>query len=210
MASANIDFFAAEADQKAVTDFLFASTDVRVFESYSEFDHELREFRSTDDLAKAFPLGTDPFGNGTAILLQLWSPSVMTELTITRFAVNPAACNGHTFRYSIKGGALIQLYFGGLHERVVTRSHFGHQSQTRAQKWDMDYGVNWESLKTVSNRIQYHIRKRLAVAKVLGCPVLPEAYELARSGYDLKLAAQTPWAYELQPADEPGQIGRRT
>jgi hypothetical protein len=67
----------------------------------------------------------------------------------------------------------------------------------------MDHGVNWESLKTLSNRIQYHIRKRLAVAKVPGCPVLPQAHELARSGYALKLAAQTPWAYELQPDDKP-------
>jgi hypothetical protein len=210
MASANLNFFAAEADQKAVADFLFSSTDVRVFESYSEFDQALREFRSTDDLAAAFPLGTDPFGKGYAVLLQLWSPSVMSELTITRFEVNPAACNGHMFRYRIDGGALMQLYFGGMHERVITMSHFGHQSQTRAQKWDLDHGVNWESLKTLSNRIQYHIRKRLAVAKVPGCPVLPQAYELARSGYELKLAAQTPWAYELQPRDEPGRTRRRT
>jgi hypothetical protein len=35
--SANLDFFAAEADQRAVFDYLFSATDVRVFESYSEF-----------------------------------------------------------------------------------------------------------------------------------------------------------------------------
>ncbi len=67
-----------------------------------------------------------------------------------------------------------------------------------AQKWDVDTGVNWDALKTLSNRIQYHIRKRLAVAKVPGRPVLPQAFELARSGYALKEAAQTPWEYELQ------------
>ena len=39
--SANVNFFAAEADQRAVLDFLFAETDVRVFESYSEFDADL-------------------------------------------------------------------------------------------------------------------------------------------------------------------------
>src|SRR5438105_3224797 len=108
MASAHLNFFAAEADQKALIDFLFSSTDIRVFESYSEFDKDLREFRSTDELAATFPLGIDPSGNASAILLQLWSPSVMSELTITRFALNPAACNGHTFRYCIEGGALMQ------------------------------------------------------------------------------------------------------
>jgi hypothetical protein len=45
--SVNLDFFAAEADQRAVLDFLFSSTDVQVFESYSEYSAELREFRST-------------------------------------------------------------------------------------------------------------------------------------------------------------------
>jgi hypothetical protein len=64
----------------------------------------------------------------------------------------------------------------------------------------VDDGVNWEALKTVSNRIQYHIRKRLAAGKVPGRPVLPQALELAQSGYALKLATQTPWAFELQPA----------
>jgi hypothetical protein len=197
--SANLDFFAAGADQRAVLDFLFSATDVRVFESYSRLDADLREFRSTDELAAAFPLGTDPYGNGNAFLLMLWSPSVMHDLTITRFALNPAACQGHTFRHRIDGGGLMQLYLGGVCDRVVTMSHLGHQSQVRAQKWAVDEGVNWEALKSLSNRIQYHVRKRLAAGKVPGRPVLPQALELARAGYALKLATQTPWAFELQP-----------
>jgi hypothetical protein len=81
----------------------------------------------------------------------------------------------------------------------VTISHFGHQSQVRARKWDVDRGVNWKALKTISNRIQYHVRKRLAAGKVPGCPVLPQAFELARAGYALKQTAQAPWQFELQP-----------
>jgi hypothetical protein len=205
--SANLDFFAAEADQRAVLDFLFSATDVRVFESYSELGAELREFRSTDELAAAFPLGMDPHGNGDAILLQLWSPSVMRDLTITRIALNPAACDGHTFRHCIDGGGLMQLYLGGVCDRVVTKSHFGHFSQIGARKWGVDEGVNWEALKTVSNRIQYHIRKRLAAGKAAAMPVLPQALELARSGYALKLATQTPSAFELQPESKPAGPG---
>jgi hypothetical protein len=196
--SANLDFFAAEADQRAVLDFLFSSTDVRVFESYSEFDAQLREFRTTEEVAITFPLGADPHGNGHAVLLQLWSPSVMRELSIERFALDPAHCDGHTFRHRIDGGGLMQLYLGGVCDRVVTMSHFGHQSQVRAQKWNVDQGVNWKALKTLSNRIQYHIRKRLAAGKVPGRPVLAQALELVRAGYALKLATQTPWQFELQ------------
>ena len=197
--SANLDFFAAEADPRAVLDFLFSSTDVRVFESYSEPDAELREFPSTDELAAALPLGNDPHGNGHAILLQLWSPSVMRDLSIRRFKLDPAHCNGQTIRHNVEGGGLMQLYFGGVCDRVVTRSHFGHQSQVRAKAWEVDDGVNWDALKTLSNRIQYHIRKRLAAGKAGSAPVLPEALGLARTGYALKLATQTPWAYELLP-----------
>jgi hypothetical protein len=198
----NLDFFAAEADQRAVLDFLFSSKDVRVFESYSEYDAELREFRSTDELAAAFPLGTDPHGNGQAVPLQLWSPSAMREPTIERFPLNPAKCKGHAFRHRIDGGGLMQLYLGGVCGRVVTMSHFGHQSQVRARTWGVDQGVDWESLKKLSNRIQYHVRTRLAAGKVPGRPVLPQALELARSGYALKLATQTPWAFELQSDSE--------
>jgi hypothetical protein len=196
--SANLDFFAAEADQRAVLDFLFTSTDMRVFESYSEPGAELREFQSIDDLAAVFPLGSDPHGNGHAILLQLWSPSVMRDLSIRRFKLDPAHCNGHTFRHNIEGGGLMQLYLGGICDRVVTKSHFGHQSQVRAKAWEVDDGVNWEALKTLSNRIQYHVRKRLAAGKAGSMPVLPAALGLAHAGYALKLATQTPWAYELQ------------
>ncbi len=210
--SANLDFFAAEADQRALLDFLFASTDVRVFESYSECDAELREFRSTDELARVFPVGADPHGNGLAVLLQLWSPSIMQQLYIRRFALSPAHCNGHTFRHNIEGGGLIQLYLGGVNGRVVTKSHYGHQSQVRAQAWAVDNGVNWDALKILSNRIQYHIRKRLAAGKAGAMTVLPQAMELARAGYALKLATQTPWAFELQTARgqaEPGAAADR-
>ena len=69
----------------------------------------------------------------------------------------------------------MQLYFGGICDRVVTKSHFGHQSQVRAKAWEVDDGVNWEALKTLSNRIQYHVRKRLAAGKAGSMPVLPAA-----------------------------------
>jgi hypothetical protein len=92
----------------------------------------------------------------------------------------------------------MQLYFEGVCGQVVTMSHFGHQSQVRAETWNVDHGVNWEALQKVSNRIQYHIRKRLGVGKVPGRPVLAQALGLANAGYALKLATQTPWQFQLQ------------
>ncbi|HLX64139.1 MAG TPA: hypothetical protein VKX17_22895 [Planctomycetota bacterium] len=194
---ARLDFFAVEGDQRALFEFLFYTTDVRVFESYSKPSQELREFRSVDELAIAFKIGLDEFGNGMAASVQLWSPSVMSDLTITQIALDPDFCDGHTFRYRIDGGGLMQLYLGGVHGKIITKSHFGHQSEARARAWGTNVGVNWESLKSLSNKIQYHVRKRMAVAIVASLPILPNAYELVRSSYALKEAAQTPWEYEF-------------
>jgi hypothetical protein len=194
--SANLDFFAAAADQKALLDFLFLSTDVRVFESYSEFDSEIREFRSTSELASAFEIGSDTHGHGAAVLLQLWSPTVMKDLVIRRYSVDPSYCDGHTFRFSIEGGGLIQLYLGGVCGRVVTKSHYGHQSKVRAQNWNVDSGIDWDALQVLSRRIQYHIRRRLAVAKAGSYPVLPEALELAHAGYELKADINSPHSHD--------------
>jgi hypothetical protein len=188
-------------DHRSVLDYLFAETDVRVFESYSKLGAELCEFTNTNELAAAFPLGTDRHGHGSAILLQLWSPSVMRTLDIVRLSLNPEACGGHTFRYCIEGGGLMQLYLGGICAEAVTPSHFGHQSETRAVNWDVDEGVDWRALKTLSNRIQYRLRKKLAVARASRRPVLPQAYSLARSGYALKLAAEATWVCELETDD---------
>ncbi len=98
----------------------------------------------------------------------------MRELEIERFALDPAACGGHTSRHRIVGGV-------------------------QAEGWGISAGVNWEAPKKVSNRIQYHIRKRLAVDRVPGRPVLAQAMELSITGYALKSATQTPWEFELQP-----------
>lgn len=194
---ANLDFFAARNDQKAILEFIFDSTDAQVFESYSDFGKELRQFESFADVDSVYPVGTDPNGNGAAILLQLWSPSMTTEANIRRISLDPAKTNGHTFRFCIEGFGLIQLYLGGIHEQVITHSHFGHFEEKGALKWGHQSGVNWDALKKLSNKICYNIRSRLGVAKVPGRPVLAEALSFVQSGYVLKDAAQTPWQYEL-------------
>jgi hypothetical protein len=194
---ANLDFFATRADHEAILGFLFASTDIRMFESYSGFGQKLREFHSFEELTVAYDVGADPNGHGTAVLLQLWSPAVEPGPQIERIALDPRRCEGHTFRYCIDGWGLIQLYLGGIHGRTITKSHYGHNSEARARKWGYSDGVDWGALKSLSNRVQYHIRGRLSVARVPGRPVLAEAYGLARSGYALKEDAASPNSYRL-------------
>ena len=110
----------------------------------------------------------------------------MADVEIKRIELRPESCDGHTFRYSIKGWCLIQLYLGGLYEKTIVYSHFGHNSEKRAQSWGKEEGVNWGNLAKLSNKIQYHIRHRLAAAKIPSHPILPQALELIKQGYLLK------------------------
>jgi hypothetical protein len=197
--SLNLDFFAVREDLELVLDFVYSETDARVFESYSEPGCELREFRSVDELVAAYPLGEDPAGNGSAILLMLWSPSVMRDLSVSRIALDPRHCNGHAFRHRVDGAGLIAFYPGGLSGRVITRTQVGHQSQARAAQWDAAGGVDWAALKALGGRIAHHVRRRLAIGKAGGACVLPAAMRLAAAGHELKLAAGAPGSFAWVP-----------
>src|SRR4051794_7242753 len=159
---ASLDFYALGDDIRGLVHFLFEETDARVFESYSAYDAELREFRSFDELSSAFRLGSDPHGQGHAVLLQLWFPSITHDVEFERITLQVP---GHSFRYCISGVGLVQLYFGGEHEGIITDSHYGHWNEAGARQravGDVE-GVDWGALCRLSGRIQRHIRSRIAV-----------------------------------------------
>ena len=149
---ANLDFFGAHDDLANVLEFLFSRTDLAVFESYSSLGEELKQFHSIAGLEQHYHLGMDHYGNGSGVLLQLWSPSVMAEPDIRRITLNPRSCKGHTFRYCIEGGGLIQLYFGGIHEKCITKSHYGHFSEKGARVRGRDHGVDWKAHAILSRK----------------------------------------------------------
>jgi hypothetical protein len=194
----NLDFFAARDDLIAVLSFVFDETDFHVFESYSRFGETLRDFTSVDALDDAFTLGKDPHGNGFAITLQLWSPSVCKKPRVTKIKLDPKTCGGHSVRYNIDGFGLAQLYLGGVYKKIVTKSHFGHNSEPRAKKWGGAGGIDWKAMAQISGRLQRHVRKlAVAKAKTPGRPILPAALALAQKGYALKDMKTAPWSHEI-------------
>jgi hypothetical protein len=194
---ARLDFFAVRTDALALLQFIFAETDIRVFEHASRDDCDLREFAGAGEIDAAFSLGHDARGNGLSPALSLWSPSVMPAFQVRRIEYDRRHVPDARFRFEPAGGGLMQLYLGGAKERVITKSHFGHFSVAGAAKWGLDGGIDWDRAKKLSNRIQYHLRSRLAASKVKGRPVLAAAFQMAREGYALKEAYQTPWRYDL-------------
>lgn len=190
---ASLNFFAVREDHSAIIDFLFKETDARLFELYSEFDQELLEFRSFGELAAAYDVGIDTRGS---VLLVLWSPSVMTKLEIKKIELKPKRADGAKLRHTIEGFAIIALYLGGIRDNAIVKSEYFHNSPERARKWGYRSGVDWEALKKLSNKIQYQIRNRMAVAKLPGRPILPAAFDLVKAGYTLKEMAQCDWHHD--------------
>ena len=178
---ANLDFFATRADMIDLLRFLYTETDCVVFESYSAYDAELRRFSSVELLDAAYPIGSDPHGHGYAIPLQLWSPSVARPPHIKRISLS---LPGHSFRYCVESAGLIQLYLGGICGDYISQSHFGHWNEAGAKQRCIlpATDVDWPSLRSLSARIQRHIKRHLATAKYQARYVLTHAYNALRHG----------------------------
>jgi hypothetical protein len=111
--------------------FVFTDTDCRVYETYSQYDAELREFRSLGECEAALAIGVDPHGHGVAQQLALWSPRVMPPPTVRRI---PLSVQDHSFRYTIEGCGLLWLHLGGEHQGTITESSLGYFTEPGARR----------------------------------------------------------------------------
>lgn len=188
---ANLDFYAVESDIRQLAEFLFAN-DWRVYKSYSPFGEELTEFSSSDELLLNYHIL--PVHNAAhTMYLQVWHPSCKGKLYLERINLDPKTCQGHTFRYSIGGWGMMQLYLGGeCKEGAIKPSHFGHRSEKGARKWEgitLEYGLvddwDWTAVEKMGRSVMYHIRKNLSTAKVGARPILENAAKLQGQGYKL-------------------------
>ena len=177
---ANLDFYAAAEDQRDLVRFLFTETDVVIYELSSQFDCEVREFRTLPELEASFSLG-----NYRAAYLQLWSPAVMARPVFRRIELTSAP--GHSFRYAVEGAGLIQLYLDGVRDGVLHHTHYGHWNEAGARQRSIHSAddCDWGALKKLSGRVQRHIRGKLSVAKLHARPVLHNAFTALQQGVGL-------------------------
>jgi hypothetical protein len=123
------------------------------------------------------------------VTFQLWTPRHKGQPVFRRIELDPKRCNGQTFRYSTDGWGLIQLYFGGLKNNLLSQSHIGHFTELGALKnegvttfngkvssWD------WTEIQTTSRKLKYQIHNKLATRKIGSLGVLPGASRLELAG----------------------------
>jgi len=187
---ANLDFYATISDHELLVADLFKTGDIRFFESYSEFDSELREFTQPGQIIEELRLAKHP---RFATLLKIWAPLASSKIEVERFSVS---VQGRSYRHCIHGWGLMQLYLGTENENEIWPSHFGHFNQRGAEGLSaMGPSVsrnpgtaadwNWPLLLKISRRIQYSIRSRFSELKVRSRPVLRDAARLYSSGCKL-------------------------
>src|SRR5437867_1353225 len=124
----NCDFYAESEDLTHVLDFVFSLADCRVFESYSPYEQELVEFRSSAEVAARYALGICT-GTAPSVLLSLWPVRASSSAVHQRrIALVPAKCQGATFRWTIEGWGLITMQLGGSSLVGLVASHTNHNS----------------------------------------------------------------------------------
>lgn len=178
---ARLAFFATKKDYLAILDFLFGSTDCCVYELDSEFEKPIRKFSTIAEVEQCFIPGRKS-GSLLPTHLRLWSPSAFSEPVIERISLKPESCQGYKFRYVFRGPGSAVFHFGGISEREIEYSEYNHFDEPTGQASPHNDGIDWPVFRKLSARIQYHIRGRLAVAKLPGHCILPDAMEQAKEG----------------------------
>lgn len=161
------DFFADESDKIKILEFIFNQTDLQVFDLYSELGQNICKYENIEDITSKFDLKN---GANPTLNFNLWSPKHGGQIVFRKVKLDPKYCNGHTFRYATEGWGLIQLYFGGLKNNQLTKSHIGHFNEKGALKWasmgDFKGKVSdwdWKAIQVTSRKLKYHIQHKMGL-----------------------------------------------
>jgi len=180
----NLDFYAIGEDLHELLSFIYTHTDIVAFDSYSDFDKEVRRFESVQQIEAVHRLGAHP-----AIHLQLWSPAVMINPIIRRIELTGS---DQAFRYAVEGAGLMQLYPDGVKDGLIYHTHFGCWSEAGARKRSIHPAddCDWRELSKVFGRLHRQIRREMAAAKLGGRPVLTHAFAAVLEGCRLSFGQE--------------------
>jgi hypothetical protein len=187
----NCDFYATEQDHSQLLNWLFAEDTCRVFELSSQFEAQLKEFHSTEEVLGEFD---QVYTNGTpwhTVHLQLYVVGAGPSFVPRCVELDPEKCDGATYRYAAEGWGLVQLYLSRAALTGLSSSHTNHFTATGAGKWapldlEKPSADEWDFKKITafSARLNRQIKK-LSVARIGSRPVLPGALDLWNEGVPL-------------------------
>jgi hypothetical protein len=174
---AQLDFYANSSDILEVIDYMFELSPMKLFEAYSRNDHEIREFKSSEDILRSSHI-EDNLG---VIFVRGWWESVTSNPSVRNINLNPSIGK---FRQSLEGVGTFQLLQGKPHDlaaNALNLSRFTHWNEKGAVQRsiysDSDVGeVNWSEFKSLSGKLHRHVRNKIFKAKLFKRPILHGAY----------------------------------
>jgi hypothetical protein len=103
----NCDYYATIEDHREVLDFLFEDGACDIFELSSDFEQPLRKFEAPEailgEFRRVYPNGQ----NWDTVYLQLYVKGAGPAFKPRRVRLDPAKCNGSTYRYAAEGLGLV-------------------------------------------------------------------------------------------------------
>lgn len=184
------DFYADQTDKLTVLDFIFNETDLQVFDLSSPYGQNISQYKNSKEVTAKFDLIN---GNKSPVTFQLWTLRHKGGPVFRKIDLDPNRCNGHTFRYSTDGWGMIQLYFGGLNNNILSLSHIGHFSEKDAAKWEGTNKFNgnikdwdWKEVQATSKKLKQYIHNYLTGEKLGSTDVLLGASKLHEQGIELR------------------------
>ena len=109
---------------------VFAGTDCVIYETYSDYDAELRVFPSLSALLAACPINP-PSHSRNIYQLSLWSPTVMPEPHVKRIELK---VKGHNFRFSVQGCGLYSLLIGAANSEGIRKCELSYWTEAGANQ----------------------------------------------------------------------------
>ncbi|MEU7766327.1 hypothetical protein AB0B25_14495 [Nocardia sp. NPDC049190] len=175
----NLDFYAVDEDWSEVLEVVFEFDLFRVFESYSEPGHELREFSAAVEVPDTW------LGRRLMLVVAGAGPEPLAR----RIDFAPDVVSDAPFRYICEGWGLIQLDYGGpFGDQELRWTHTNHNTAKRAAAWAATLprlgnpaAWDWAAVTKASSRLNRVIR-RMAVGKIGSHPVLPHAQQFIAHG----------------------------
>ncbi len=172
-----IRFYATKDDLKLVFESMRSDLGFIAYEMVSEPGEPLRRFQTLAELSGHFRFCSKPCD------IVWWDAESMPPNRPRKIEIDPAKCDGHTFRFSAEF-AMIQSETGLKRGNLLTPSEFGLVTQAYYRSVGGRAKIDWRTLNGKFNLLRKLI-ERTSVGKVDGCLVMPSAFELACSGGQL-------------------------
>jgi len=145
-----------------LTHAVFAVEQPEIYEAYSAYEREPRQFTVAEQLdSLMLDGGPDPKAH---LDLAVWYPSCGGRVEKKLIYLQPEKCGGHTFRYSIAGWGIFRLQCDFRPDSLV-ECRIAVNTHKRAAKWETHYpewlaveAWNWPAVEKHERRLLRKLR----------------------------------------------------